>query len=329
MVALGVAVTAFTAAAQRVALVRPNEAEPLVVEAFNRLNAELRLQDFTVTVIVTGADLRSPGALEEVARRVGAAATVIFVRHEGRTAVDVWLGVRGSEKATVRMLDPTAGAELPNVLAIRAVDLLRTSLRESGNERREETVRIDHPPAADSATHATLPQRRPWEVRAEGLLLWDGPTLGPAYGVALGVSRRLSDSLAIGLLVTGPLVGASWETGDGAALVRQHLALAELKVLWWRSKHLDLGASVGGGSHYLNAQGTGATLPFASKSDEVWSFAGAIGAHGNVLLTQSAAVGLTVRAVGVTPKPGVGVGSDATVLQWPLLSASAGLVVGF
>jgi hypothetical protein len=329
MVALGVAFTALTAFAQHVALVRPNETEPALVETFNRLNAELRLQHFAVTVIVTDANLRSPGALEEVAKRVGAAATVIFVRHDGRTAADIWIDGRGIERSSVRTLDPTGGAELPNVLAIRAVDLLRTSLREPANQHREDAVRIDHPPIADSAIEVPPQRLRSWEVRAEGLLLWDGPALGPVYGAALGASRRLSDLVAIGLLVSGPLVGASWETGDGAALVRQHLALAEIKASWWHSKRLELGASLAAGSHYLNAQGTGAKLPFASKSDEVWSFAGAIAAFGNVALTPSAKIGLTVRAVGVTPKPGVGVGNDATVLQWPLLGVSAGLVVGF
>jgi hypothetical protein len=124
-------------------------------------------------------------------------------------------------------------------------------------------------------------------------------------------------------------VGASWQTSEGSALVRQHLALAELKIDCWRSRYLDLAASIAGGSHYLNAQGTGATFPLASQTDDVWSFAGAIAAHGDVLLTPSAAIGLTIRAVGLMPKAGVGVGSDTTVLQWPLLSASAGLVVGF
>jgi hypothetical protein len=57
--------------------------------------------------------------------------------------------------------------------------------------------------------------------------------------------------------------------------------------------------------------------------------AGALGADGSFRLTSNTGIALTVRAIALSPKPGVGVGTDTTVLQLPLFSASAGLLVGF
>jgi len=80
--------------------------------------------------------------------------------------------------------------------------------------------------------------------------------------------------------------------------------------------------------HYLSAQGA-AKLPLLSQRENVWSAADVIDTDGSFRLTSNAGLSLTLRAIGLTPKAGVGVGKSTTVLQLPLLSASAGLLVGF
>jgi hypothetical protein len=330
MVVLGVAAFSPAAQAQRVALVRPSDSDPVLVEAFNRLTAELRLQDFEVTIAETPGDARTPENLGIVARRADALASIAFVQHEGRTAVDVWLYDRATGRSLVRRLEPTAGTELPNVLAIRAVDLLRVSLREFGGEPQQEIVRIDRPVPADTATRvAPAPIFRPWEVRAEGLMIFDGPSVGAAFGAALGFARRFSESVRVGILVSGPLIGPSWETNEGSAFIRQEIGWAEARLSWWRMRRVDLGASLAAGVHYLTAQGANAKPPLASQNDQVWSLAGVIGADGSFRFTSNAGVAFTLRAIGLTPRAGVGVGDNATVLQWPLFSASVGFLVGF
>src|SRR6476646_6018330 len=92
--ALLIAALARSAEAQRVALVRPVEGDALLLETFNRLTAELRLQEFEVTVVETPADVRPPETLGTLARRAGALAGVALVRYQDRTAVDVWLDDR-------------------------------------------------------------------------------------------------------------------------------------------------------------------------------------------------------------------------------------------
>jgi hypothetical protein len=188
-------------------------------------------------------------------------------------------------------------------------------------------MRVDRPAAAEIEKPA--PAFRPWEIRAEGVAIYDGPHLGAAFGAGLGFARRISVPIRIGILVSGPLVGASWKTEDGTAFVRHHLGWLELRTSWWRPERFDFGATLGLGAHYLTAHGATPKPPLQSQNDQVWSLAGAFGIDGSFRLTSNASLALAVRAVGLTPRPGVGVGTDVTVVQSPLLSASAGLLVGF
>jgi hypothetical protein len=315
--------------AQRVVLVRPADTDAVLFEAFNRLHAELRLHEFEVTVVDTNADTRSPDMLEEAAKRADALASISFARHGGKTGVDVWLTDRVSGKTSVRTLEPTDAKDAPNVLAIRAVDLLRTSLREfAGEPPPPEVVGIDARPPPEAVRALTAPPRPPWEVRADAVVLYDRPKLGAAFGPGFGLSHRLRDRVEVGISAAGPLVGPSWRTAQGTASVRQILAWAELKIVAFRSEIFDVSASAGAGVHDLQAQGE-ANPPLGSQSDHVTSFAGTVGAHGELHLTSSAAVGVTVRAIGLTPRPGIGIGESTTVVQFPVLAASAGLFVGF
>jgi hypothetical protein len=213
------------------------------------------------------------------------------------------------------------------VLAIRVVDLLRAYLREYRHATAA-TTEVARVPVAESPPPVRVPSPRPWEIRTEGMIFYDNATLGPAFGAALGLGRYVTPVARVGVLVSGPIIGATWETPEGSAFIRQYVAWAEIRLSWWRTQWLDLGASAAGGAHYLGARGE-AKLPLYSQSESVWSAAAVVGADGSFRLTSNAALSLTVRAIGLAPKAGVGVGKSTTVLELPLLSASAGLLVGF
>ena len=95
LVGLGVLLFAWVAQAQRVALVRPAESDAMLLEVYNRLSAELRLQDFEVAILDTGMEPRTDQALAEVARRTSSVAAVRFFRRGESSGVDVWFGPRG------------------------------------------------------------------------------------------------------------------------------------------------------------------------------------------------------------------------------------------
>jgi hypothetical protein len=327
LVGLGVLLLAWTVRAQRVALVRPPDNDALLLEVFNRLSAELRLQDFEVAILDTGVEVRTADALADVARRTFSVAAVRFVRRGESTAVDVWFGARGGSPTVVQTIEPPVGVDTPNVLAIRTVDLLRTTLREFAAGQRPPPAT---PPEARPPPAPPRPPERPpnWKIRAEGIMLWNRPTLGLAFGAALGLTRRLAEHVELGLTAAGPVVvGRNWATTEGEATVHHQIGWAELRFSGWSVGPLEVGASAGAGALRMVVQGV--RPADLSRGDQVWSFATTLAGHAEIPLGGNAAIGMTLRAIGLTPRPAVEVGSSVAVIQFPLLGASAGLLVGF
>ncbi len=159
-------------------------------------------------------------------------------------------------------------------------------------------------------------------------MIFDGPNVGSVFGAALGIAHRVSTPLRVGFFVSGPLAGATWDAPDGPASIRQTIGCADIRLSFFRSRALELDASIAGGVHYLGAN-TSARAPLVAKPAHVWSAAGALGVDGSFRLTSNAGLGLSLRAIALSPRAGVGVGNNSTVLQFPLLSASAGLLVDF
>ena len=329
LVGLGVFLLAWVAEAQRVALVRPPDADAVLLEVFNRLSAELKLQDFEVAILDTGVEARTADALADVARRTSSVAAVRFYRLGADTAVDVWLGNRAGGGAAMQTVAPPAGTDAPNVLPIRTVDLLRTNLREFGGGERAP------PPAARPAETKPPPPTPPapavppnWKIRAEAIMLWNRSSLGPSYGASLGLARRIADHLEIGLVAAGPVVlGTNWATSERSASVREELGWLELRFSGWALGPFVAGVSAGAGVMRLEVQGIRPAE--LSGKDQAWSFAVPLAGHLDLPLGGNAAIGVTVRAIGLTPRPGVGVGTTEAVVLFPLLGASAGLLVAF
>jgi hypothetical protein len=333
LVGLGVLLFAWVAEAQRVALVRPPDTDAALLEVFNRLSAELKLQDFEVAILDTGGDVRTAEGLAEVARRTSSVAAVRFFHQLDNTAVDVWLGNRAGGSTAMQTIAPPGGLDAPNVLAIRTVDLLRTNLREFGGGERAPPPPSQPPPPRETKPPPQRPPPPPerppnWRIRAEAIVLWNRPSLGAAYGASLGLGRRITDHLEVGLFAAGPVVlGTNWATPEGTASMREELGWAELRYSGWSLGPLVVGTSVGAGVMRVEVQGIRPAE--LSRPDQTWSFAALLAGHIALPLGGNAAIGMTLRAIGLTPRPAVGIGSTITVVQFPLLGASAGLLVAF
>jgi hypothetical protein len=329
LVGLGVLLFAWVAEAQRVALVRPPDADAVLLDVFNRVSAELRLQDFEVAILDTGVEARSPEALAEVARRTSSVASVRFFRRADSTAVDVWLGARGGGAAHVHTIEPPGGLDAPNVLAIRTVDLLRTTLREFGGGDRPPPRVAPVPESRPPPPPPAPPDRPPnWKLRAEGIILWDRPTLGLAYGAGLALTRRVANHVEVGVAAAGPVVlGRNWAVPEGEASVRHEMGWAEVRLSGWSAGPLVVGVS--GGAGIFRIEVNGIKPRELSTPDQKWSFAATLAGHLEVPIGGNAAIGMTLRAIGLTPRPAVGIGTTEAVIQFPLLGVSAGLLVGF
>jgi hypothetical protein len=228
----------------------------------------------------------------------------------------------------VQTIEPPGGLDAPNVLAIRTVDLLRTTLREfAGGERPPPAPFM--PDAKPRPPPPAAPSQPPnWKIRAEGIILWNRPTLGLAYGVSLGLTRRVGEHIAVGLAAAGPvMVGTNWATPEGAASIHHEFGWADLHLTGWQAGPFVLGASAGPG--VLRMVVRGIKPAELSTGNQTWSFAATAAGHLELPLGGNASIGLTLRAIGLTPRPAVGVGRTIAVIQFPLLGVSAGLLVAF
>lgn len=327
--ALALLLSAREARAQSVVLVRPPEGDRVLVEAFNRLRAELALQSFEVVVADSPGEAGTPEAVEQLARENSAFAAISFTRRADTTTADVWIADRATGKTTVRTLSLRGAQDAPSVLAVRSVDLLRESLRELGPEPPPpEVVNVDPRPVPEAVRTWVKPSPPRWRLRLEGTALGEVSGLSLAYGVGVALSYRLSERLRLGVGAAGPLVGGTYSAPAGKATAHQELGWLELLVAAYQTDRVRLGGSLGAGVYHLTARSE-VNPPFASKSDDVLSALGSVGAFIDVYPASVFALTAGVSALALTPRPGVAVGPDQTIFSQPLFRLSLGMGVDF
>src|SRR5690606_38449497 len=165
---LGVSSASAAPRDETVLLIRPAPgARPTLLEAFNRLQGELRMHGFEMRVVEAPRP-PSSATLERFADQGRAVAAVAFVEQGETTRVDIWISDRVTGKTTKRTIEPGADRHAGAVLAVRALELLRASLREYAElEPGAEELPGAHPERADAAVRAlgqvTAPEHR-WGV---------------------------------------------------------------------------------------------------------------------------------------------------------------------
>ncbi len=314
--------------AQRVLLVEPSASDTTLLEAFNRLRAELMLQEFEVTVIAPGEAL-SPEMLEAEAQRAGAFAGILLTRASGGATADVCIADRVTGKISQRRLAIPDERQAPRVLAVRAVDLLRSSLREleSGERPPPDVVGVAPEAVAPRVREFSNPPKR-FRLQAAFTAAGLGSELGSAFGGSIGVYYRPTPWLSTGLFAAGPLVGAEYETTGGTAVIRQELVLASLAVNALPPGAFELGPAIGAGAYHLRAYGE-VEPPLRSQSDELVSFAASGGVECGLHLGPSVVVSASLAALLLSPRPVVAVETAQTRLGAPLVMASLGMGVAF
>lgn len=316
------------AMAQRVLLVRPPPTDTVLSEAFNRLRAELALQDFEVDVLDASAHPLSPDELREAARQRDAFAGVSLARSGTGANADVCIADRVTGKISLRRLAITAGRDSPRVLAVRAVDLLRESLRE---------LRMGERPPADVIGVAAAPpppavrsfgERTQFQLSAAAFALGGATDISNGYGAGLGFWYRSTARFGIGVLLVGPLLGARYSSESGSASLRQELGQLRARFDLLLPGRFELGPVLAAGVYHLQAQGE-VEAPLAARSASVWSFAGSCGIEGHLALTGPVSLNAAVHALLLTPRPVVAVDTASEALGQPLLLASLGMGVAF
>jgi hypothetical protein len=232
-------------------------------------------------------------------------------------------------KIVLRTLAIGKEPDAPNVIAIRTVELLRSSLHEfeEGQKPPPEVIGVDHAAASSSAVerwaHEPTPTPR-FRVDLRAALLGLGQDIGLGYAPSLAFSYRAFERIGVGVLLAGPALGASYEATNGTASVRQELALARLEVIAFESKRLYLRPSIAAGVYHLAARGE-VNPPLAAQSDQVTSFAGGLGFDADFRLGERMLLGAGFAALLFTPRPAVAVLDDQYTWAWPFALATVGL----
>jgi hypothetical protein len=316
------------AIAQRVVLVQTGKQDPLLVDAWHRLLAELRIHNFeseTVELVET-ADLAE--ALAETARARGAIAAIALIHRNETTAVDVWLIDRMTGKTTLRRIVVNPGEDASSVLAIRAVDLLRASFREFGLGQRppEDVAGVDRRPVPRAVEDLSAEPPRVFSLLAGAMVLVQFPGFGAAFGPTLGGFVRTTDRSAVGLVVAGPVMGAEFSGANGSASMTQALGIFEARLAVVRARAFEVGPTVAFGAYHLGAAGRAAP-PLVSKDDDTWAAIGGGGVFFQARLWSRVAASVSARVFGILPPVGVAVGDESAVIRFPVVEASLGVMV--
>jgi hypothetical protein len=330
-VCLAITFAAAAAFAQRIVLLRPRSSDPVILSAFAHLQGELTVQDFEVVVMDTSSGSAAPDDLEHAAEQEQAVAAVSLLRSKDTATADIWISDRVTGKISRRTVTTAPGPEGPSVLAVRAVDLLRASLREFGlaSKPPADIVGAESPAPAQVLDWAAPQALRPGFELEAGVALQATPYgFRPAYGPSIALGFHPAARLAVRLLFQGPLWGARYAAANASATMVQEQLMAELGFRFWSGGALSFTALGGVGVHHLAVQGT-ATAPYEPESDAAWTGLAGVGLGAEVRFAPAAAFCLRARSLGVFPRPVVNVGADRVSFGQPLLQVAGGLDVSF
>jgi hypothetical protein len=330
LVAVLTGLIALPAFAESVLLVRPAAPDEVLSEAFNRLRGELALQGFETQVVELEDGANVAQEIAELAQRAGAFAGISLTRRVGAPAAEICIADRVTGKTSLRTLSLSNGRDAPSVLAVRAADLLRSSLRElePGERPPPEVIGVDRRAPPESVQRFAREPEPRFRLSVGASALGLGEALGPGYGPRLAFDVRVLGPFGVGLSLTGPALGASYESALGSATVRQELALGRVWLALAPSTQLELRPALVAGAYRLDAQGQVAA-PLVARSAHVSSFAAGLGLELAYRVTRVLVLGVDLSALGLTPRPIVAVDRARRAVNFPYLSASAGVGVEF
>ncbi|HKU41599.1 MAG TPA: hypothetical protein VJR89_25755 [Polyangiales bacterium] len=321
------------AGAQSVVVLAPPESDAELTDVAHRIEAELHLHGFEAIARSAGIGPNPAAALRGAAHEASAFAAIGFTRDAGEAAVHVWLIDQRSGAEAFRSLTlAPRTSDAPNLVAVRAVDLLRAATQdfpktEPEPEPEPEVVApSEAEPPETEAPDIPLPPERPWSIALSGTLQWAGSQYGLTYGPALGVFHRPLSYVQWGVWIGAPVLGQSITTPSGTASVHRGQVVAELRLRALRVAGFSLSPLAGAGMAVLQADGD-RVAPLEAKSDAVFGAVAALGLHLEQRLGAGFGLGLSFRALAHLPALGVQVASAEAPLQQPVLEAALGVIM--
>ncbi|WP_437945527.1 hypothetical protein WME98_32070 [Sorangium sp. So ce296] len=320
----------------RVVLVRPSAADPSISEALIRIHGELVADGFDVELLGSQSASAPRPAMDDAEQLAGSAALIgLFLAPDGQAA-ELWVVDPRTDKTLVRRIDTRGEApeHIAEVLAVRAVELLRASLLELRMSSRRSAAPAAAPPPSEASRQAPRraeppldpPRRTMWGVELGGGLLASPGGIGPAL---LGVARLrvaplapMEARLSLAGLGTAPRVAGP----QGSATVQQRFGLVELAALPWPELRLRPRFSAGLGVLHVAVDGE-ASWPYRGVHSARWAFAADAGAGVELGIVPRLDVVVEAHALVAHPYPVVRfVETEAARVARPALLGSLSLV---
>jgi hypothetical protein len=318
-----------------VILLVPTNASVATHQSLSRMKDELSADRFQVVLAAPSA-AAEPGAVIESAmgdRELGTIIALFGDPGTGQSELCV-VGRVGRRTAVRRTLVIDDPERMPQVLSLRALELLRATALELSIETGETPRREEQPRSSRAGTPARVPAPRamPKERAAlsvdTGAVLWQSlhgppPMLAPVARLRLGLTSWFYARLSVAGLGSQSRV----ETAYGSASVSQNLMLFELATAYLSRGRIRPIASLGSGVLEVSVVGTGAA-PYRGREAQQWSAAIDAGLGIAFEIVAPLAVAAELHGLLASPHPAVRfVDTRAATIGYPSMVASLALEV--
>ena len=282
-----------------------SDAEPL----FNRLRGELSADGLEVAppeVPPPENDDALVALLAQKAHAAGAAVGAALIVNAGGRSIDLTLVDTATGRVLHRRIEGEADRFVPEILARRSVDLLRASLLDFVVESLRAAMAIPKatnvPPPPQPRPQSPPASPRELRVILDGgigvltSLQGIGPAVLPVLRLGASTDRHWSVRATVAWLGTRPTVVAP----TGSASIEQGIAILEGVVSPWTTFAVRPRGTLGLGTYYLRANGSGVS-PFNGAQNAAVAFAAAGGLGIAAAVAPSYDLALDVQAIVTAP----------------------------
>jgi hypothetical protein len=325
---------ASSAWAHTIVVVRPDADDPILTEIFSRLCGELHMYGLKVNV-AHGEEGAPPWGTQRAPNdgSTEIIGGVALLRTPGQASANIWIAEAATGKESLRITVSIGDADAPSLLAVRAVDLLRASLRDTDLPEKARPETKSNATAGLSRSNeapspATLDGLERWAIRGGATTLWETGDLGLGLAVTVGIARRISPRLGLELAFMAPLGGQTYAVTAATAQLRQELGAVAVAWRLVERRHLTLDLSQGFGATHLSVRGE-AQSPWLPQSTSAWAALSSTGARLGLRLSSHIGLDVALAAVVLLPRPVLEVADVSYELHQPLILATGGLRYGF
>jgi hypothetical protein len=317
----------------RVLLVRPPDAAREVSAALVRVQGELTADGFEVVSLEAAPGTTSAMAMDQAENQSTSTTVGLFLSADGKSA-ELWVVDRLTNKTVVRRVATGDEAQnvLPEVLAFKAVELLRASLLELVVERNAAAATPTVSPVAKQ--RATEWAARPLQsvprfaVETGAAAIWSPGQVDAAFeSVARGRFAPIA-KLQLRLSFVGLGTRPQLKGTGGSAQVEQWWGVAEAIFLPFPKPALRPFCSLGAGTLHVAVKGS-AAFPYRALQASEWALVADAGLGIAFRLASRLELSAEGHALWATPEPIVrfvsddgahvarpGVAGSLTLLGW-------------